>query len=763
MFSGKGRLLAVLVFAGLLAILSDAEASPYAANPDCNEFKPICDTPQTVPWPNQEMWTATGKQAEGAVRVLEGTHSDFQAWKAANSSFDSSPCSGPDMRDCCLKLSTANDGTDYCPVPYNDKVLTLVAGERLTLRLPPSPCDPNDNIPLSGYSKVTGESLQAHQVGLCQEADGSQYGCIHIDGRQAGPASLLVTAYYGKSQGTCSAARSFGTSEFGSSSSSVLSSAFGTGLDERFNNGQSNLPPCCLNTIMLSVDVVEPLLGDAPVALDKEKISEGKPRMVKGGIMLKNVSINVCQSMQEPLRSVIAKHTASFIKKSDVWLECLNGDFQKSTKTGGVIAGSYDETSFVNYEVYMSTQNFLGAFLSATPGLQALIDNNDGTENNSGFVTSRSNYVFIEDLNDQIDADGLDDIVRIGQAEASLTDYQAYAYSSGTTFAAKTWQPMDGNTWGSGVASLKPFTPLNGQTTALSAASQRSNCPASDNPYCIGLARHNELRAEGGLQELEWDSDLAESATGYAQDLCELNRTAHDLTSNSLEKRENIHEFIPGSGEDEVAISNRGIMLARAAESWSLEREFYNYSRLGATCGLDWAYSAADDADSYARLYGMSGSSVWGGAVTELVAEEKRMVSHFTLMMGANMNRIGCGAVRCSEVGPTASSMLSPQNRWVVVCHYAGEDMESSFPFSERTAHAFTRSMETGSPDDDTSLCYTPCDGAMTTEERNELNAFDADVPLTAAPTGYSKPDEGECLVPELPLGDYVPASELTD
>ena len=113
--------------------------------------------------------------------------------------------------------------------------------------------------------------MQAHQVGLCQEDDGSRYGCIHIDGRQAGPASLLVTAYYGKSQGTCSAASSFGTSEYGSSSSSVLASAFGTGLDNRFNSGQKDLPPCCLNTVLLSVDVVEPLTGDAPVALNNEK------------------------------------------------------------------------------------------------------------------------------------------------------------------------------------------------------------------------------------------------------------------------------------------------------------------------------------------------------------------------------------------------------------------------------------------------------------------------------------------------------------
>jgi hypothetical protein len=95
-------------------------------------------------------------------------------------------------------------------VPYNDQVLTVVKGDRLTVRLPPSPCDPTDTIPLSGYSKITAETLLAHQVGLCNEPGSTtKYGCIHIDGNQVGPASLLVTAYYGTKQGACSAALSF--------------------------------------------------------------------------------------------------------------------------------------------------------------------------------------------------------------------------------------------------------------------------------------------------------------------------------------------------------------------------------------------------------------------------------------------------------------------------------------------------------------------------------------------------------------------------
>ena len=250
------------------AIDTPPAADSYPTNPGCDEFRPICDAPPAVPWPNKEMWTASGNMAEGAVQVLEGTYTSFQDWNAANPSYDPSSCVGPSMRECCLILTAGNDGTKTCPVPYNDKVLTVVEGERLTVRLPPSPCDSSDTVPLSGYSKVTSESLQAHQIGLCQEDDGTQYGCIHIDGRQAGPASLLVTAYYDKKQGECSAERSFGTSEYGDATSSVLTSAFGTGLDERFNSGQSDLPPCCLNTIMLSINVVEPEVGDTPTPLD---------------------------------------------------------------------------------------------------------------------------------------------------------------------------------------------------------------------------------------------------------------------------------------------------------------------------------------------------------------------------------------------------------------------------------------------------------------------------------------------------------------
>ena len=428
--------------------------------------------------------------------------------------------------------------------------------------------------------------------------------------------------------------------------------------------------------------------------------------------------------------------------------------------------GDCGETSFVDYEVYMSNQYFIGAFHSGTPALQTLVDRNDGSENTSGFINGSQpyNYVFVEDLKRQIESDGLDDTIRLGQAKASLTDYQVFKYATGIDFADKIWQPMDPDSWGPGVTSLKPFTPLAGRTTLLSTAAQISACPSSENPYCIGLARHNELRAEGGLQELRWDAELAASAKGYAEDLCQRNEFVHSESGWFQNDAENLYEAIPGAGEDEVAIADRGIILARAAESWSMERNFYNYSRIGSNCQTNYQYTAGDGADSYSRLYGMTGPSLWSGAISDLIPASKKQTGHFTLMMQATADKIGCGAVKCSELGPTDASMLSPQNRWVVACHYDKGNTVGEFPFSERAASAFRRDMETTSQADDTSVCIEPCDGAMTTAERTALEEIDALVTLTTDPApGYLEATMGACLIPQLPQGDFVPALKVLE
>jgi hypothetical protein len=107
-------------------------------------------------------------------------------------------------------------------VPSNPEVLTVLVGEQRTLRLPPSPCDAADAIPVSGYNQITGETVLAHQISICQTtradpATGAtvteRYGCVHIDGIAPGPASWLSVAYYANGnmtamkQGACSAAK----------------------------------------------------------------------------------------------------------------------------------------------------------------------------------------------------------------------------------------------------------------------------------------------------------------------------------------------------------------------------------------------------------------------------------------------------------------------------------------------------------------------------------------------------------------------------
>lgn len=664
------------------------------------------------------------------------------------------------MRDCCLTLTESDNGTNSCPVPYNDQVLTVVRGDRLTLRLPPSPCNASDAIPLSGFTITTNGILAGHQVGLCQEDDGSKYGCIHLDGLAEGAASVWATAYYGSKQDECSAAASFGTSQFGTSSTSVVTSAFGASLDTRFNNGQTGLPACCMNTMMVTVNVVEPVLSATPTPVSRDFGWE-KARMAKGGVLMCNVSQEVCQAMQEPLREVIAANISSTTTKNDVWLSCSNGDFQKSNLPAGLILGQCNDTSFLNYEVYMQSQPFISAFLADPTNLQTLINRNDGSQNTTGFLngTQPYNYVFVEAIKAELMANGLSDSILIGQAKASLSDYQVYQSNASSNFATRTWQPMAIDSWGTGVTSVAPTDALQGRTTVLSSASQASSCT---NPYCDAYVLHNQLRAQLGLSELQWDTALENSAAGYADDLCRRNVTLHaDDTSPYYQANEVIYAHSPGGGEDEVTPANRGTMLTRAVQAWDLERNWYTYARNGANCSTDHLYTAPDGADSYSRFEGMSGPSVYAGSISSLIPAESKEVEHFITMFDASATKIGCAAVKCSELGETnTTNMLSAQNRWVSICHYDQGYGLGQFPFSERAALAVKQDLETTSTADDVSLCAKPCDGAMTTAERDALEAWDAQVTLTAAASSYVEAPAAQCMVPELPNSNFVPAAE---
>ena len=406
----------------------------------------------------------------------------------------------------------------------------------------------------------------------------------------------------------------------------------------------------------------------------------------------------------------------------------------------------------------MTSQNFVGAFLGDTPGLSTLISHNDGSENTSGFINGDQpyNYVFVDELKDQVIADGLGNTVLLGQAKAIATDYQVYSSNAASNFESRVWQPMDPSSWGDGVTSLNLAEPLNGRTTDLSAASQMSSCDSSTNPYCVGLVHHNQLRAIGGLQELQWNDDLQADAQAWATTLCTDNFMEHPENGPP----ENLFDAIPPAGEDELAPSERGIALARAVDSWYLERNYYNYSRNGAQCRTNYLYEAPDGADSYSNFYGMSGSAVYAGAITDLIPAESLMTGHFTQMMQATATQIGCAALKCSELGATGETMLSPQNRWVVSCRYDVGNTRDNYPFSERAAAAFTRDMETSDPSDDAAACYIPCDGPMTPAERAAFVAIDDQVPLADAPTDYVAPGSPECVAPQLPGADFIPAND---
>ena len=147
----------------------------------------------------------------------------------------------------------------------------------------------------------------------------------------------------------------------------------------------------------------------------------------------------------------------------------------------------------------------------------------------------------------------------------------------------------------------------------------------------------------------------------------------------------------------------------------------------------------------------MSGSAVYAGAITDLIPAESLMTGHFTQMMQATATQIGCAALKCSELGATGETMLSPQNRWVVSCRYDVGNTRDNYPFSERAAAAFTRDMETSDPSDDAAACYIPCDGPMTPAERAAFVAIDDQVPLADAPTDYVAPGSPNVWRPNCP------------
>ena len=121
--------------------------------------------------------------------------------------------------------------------------------------------------------------------------------------------------------------------------------SFGASLDKKFNKGKNIKEACCLNTVMFGVQVEPQTFSNVSVILDKKSIIGNKPHMIKGGVQMCDVSLQVCKSLQTPLRKVIAKHISADTQATQVWLDCVNCQY---------LLGNHKRCSdsvFLNYEV----------------------------------------------------------------------------------------------------------------------------------------------------------------------------------------------------------------------------------------------------------------------------------------------------------------------------------------------------------------------------------------------------------------------------
>ena len=66
---------------------------------------------------------------------------------------------------------------------------------------------------------------------------------------------------------------------------------------------------------------------------------DGKPRMVKGGVLICNVDVAMCNSLQNAWRIAIAKSIAHYVKPAQVWVNCKAASFLDSNKPSGIVIG----------------------------------------------------------------------------------------------------------------------------------------------------------------------------------------------------------------------------------------------------------------------------------------------------------------------------------------------------------------------------------------------------------------------------------------
>ena len=714
---------------------------PMGANTCAGGFWPACEVGSHAlrgDWPGQALSDDNGDLSDGAARVLKSDDfATFDEWAAANSAYDPTPCINGGMSACCLNSHAEDERLTDCPVPYNDEVLTVTVGERLTLRLPPSPCNPDDTTPISGYNLITGETVVAHQVSICGSGH-DRYGCVHVDGLSPGPASWLSVAYYGweqpggrdaYKQGACTMARALHGSD-----SPGFTAGFGANLDERF--GVTSGEACCVNLVMFSLQVVAPSFGPVPAPVVRADVMQptsgwsAKTRLLKGTLQLCEVTVEACMAMSDQLRKVLAAQAYRTVNYQDVWLDCRASrhDLGESDADGLQVGGCFIGESEVAFEIYMkNTLQWV-----AVDNFNTLTSANGGEPNPTGVVTSPpSNYVLAHSLREEVAADSL--AVEIDTAKVWLGEWEMYTATSCSSVTNSC------DFMASGQGSRAPVTDsLDGRLTSLAGVSYAG----LDAPARAALRTHNVLRARAGVQALSWSAEMAAVATDYAHVLCRDNSFVHSYDEHPW--GENIYAHIPGGGEDAADAATHS---ARMVKSWFNEVNYYRYGRIGRSCTLIKGYTAPEGADSYARKVNMTGD-VFQGAESSLIAESARMVGHLTQLLHARASSVGCGVVHCADSRAVFDAVESPADRTVGVCRYNVMQTTSELPFSPRAAAALVRDLETLSADDDEALCAVPCDAPLTDADRAAHRAIDEAVVLTESSgdiAGAAPPPTAAC------------------
>jgi len=153
------------------------------------------------------------------------------------------------------------------------------------------------------------------------------------------------------------------------------------------------------------------------------------------------------------------------------------------------------------------------------------------------------------------------------------------------------------------------------------------------------IDHHNYLRAEVdppamNMQELEWDEDLAEVAKSWTRKcIFGHNKPANRKTAAFSYTGENMYFRYPPMPQSQV--------LKHSLDRFMREKRKFTYG-------------------------------VYGG---------KRGIGHYTQMMWANTNKVGCGVTNCGNLKVGSGYWANAQ---VVACNYGpGGNVKGQFPWEE--------------------------------------------------------------------------------